>query len=639
MKRNWKAIGVVSVLLVLVTTSSAIIRPEFPPEVLYRESETVLVLELKVGAKDGKVVGEVKQILKGACEKKQLTIDLEASPLAVAAGGELKGLIARGQKQALLFTGRFENQEAGGGEPGDEEVKGMLHLGGPWNGQNQWFVLSQFEPGVWDMDKIDEYMLGCWNGSTDMLIRCINYIRSTPDAEVPVTGGVEWAGKLSFGKLETTAVDAVAVTLAGAGAKGKVAMPELFLPGGGGDRLYRWDGKTLADVTAKHKLASKSLAHAWGDFDADGRIDLASWDGKALAIHSQTDDGTFAGKTVDTGAALKNGCLALATVDVGQKGRPGLVASTKASPVLLTIQADGSVQCKPLVAKEWPGKELGAPGKCLVADLDGDALADVLQVCEGASLFYKGTGPGAFAPPVLSQVAVRGGSYDACLGDFDADGLPDVFIAAGVRNSLWHNLGAGKFRNLYPVSGEISYHSKSGGISACSGDFNNDGRQDILIAYGEQQMSPHLYFNRGFCSFGQAYEADLNEQRLLPEADAGQQAGCLGDFNGDGALDMVLVLKDGALWFFPREVDDEHALVAVAALPVGGSQAGPVNVTAWRNDRPLGAQVVRAGEPGAFFGTQEAGPIVIKWTMPGAKIQKKEIIVEEGPRGMVIGSK
>ena len=74
----------------------------------------------------------------------------------------------------------------------------------------------------------------------------------------------------------------------------------------------------MEDVTSKLALRSKSSVFAWGDFNRDGKLDLASWDGKELRIHWQKADGTFAAAAVKAGDALKNGCLSLSILDVGQ---------------------------------------------------------------------------------------------------------------------------------------------------------------------------------------------------------------------------------------------------------------------------------------------------------------------------------
>jgi len=257
---------------------------------------------------------------------------------------------------------------------------------------------------------------------------------------------------------------------------------------------------------------------------------------------------------------------------------------------------------------------------------------------EQGSLLYKATAPGAFAAPAKASPAVGRGRYGACLGDFDGDGLPDILTTAEDGNRLWQNEGGGTFSDMLIVSGEIAYISKSGGNGTMAGDFNNDGLQDALVMY-TAGMSPQLFFNRGYRSFGHARMVDLGEQKRLPQAAEGQQAGCLGELTGDGALDMALVLANGEVWVFPRKVEDGQALAIVACLPEGGEHVGPVTVSARRDKRLFGSQAVVAGGPGACFGVSEAGPVILTWRFPGGKVQQREVIVEEGPVRIVLGKK
>jgi hypothetical protein len=546
----------------------------------------------------GEAVATVQKVLKGELADKEVTVDLLAGAFQ-AQGQAVMERIAQGARQALLFVGFFR-EEGLSGQGGESEAKGLLHLGG------QWAVLSKWQD-QWDMDKLDPRLLGTWAGSTDMLLRAVQYVQSDPDADVPVTAGVEWAEEGLVGKVEGKVAAAIPVDLDGTG------KPTLYVADEGGDRLFHLQGSNWEDVTAPHKLTSRSVAACWGDFDGNGKLDLASWDGNELSIHAQGPDGSFTAAARIVAESLKDGCLALTTVDCGRAGRPALLASTQASPVLLLPQADGSFQGQPLVSGEFPGKDFGPAGQCLVADLDGDAVPDILQLFAQGALFYRGKAPGTFEAPVRTQAAAGKGRNGACLGDYDADGLLDVFVTAEDGNRLWHNLGGGEFLETLDASGEISYIAKPGGIGAQTGDFNNDGRQDILIEYGVG-ICPQLFFNRGFRSFGHARSVDLAELKRVPQAGEGQQAGCLADFNGDGALDMALVLANGEIWVFPRLVGDGGALGLTAALSVRSPYAGPLNVCAWRYERRMAGPNRRSGRLHRRSGGRPCDPEV---ALPG----------------------
>lgn len=281
--------------------------------------------------------------------------------------------------------------------------------------------------------------------------------------------------------------------------------------------------------------------------------------------------------------------------------------------------------------------DVGAQGAVFYADFDGDGLPDILQMFERAACFYKGTAPGKFAEPVKTQLALGKGKSTAQIGDYDADGLLDVFCSAEDGNHLWHNLGGGKFVNrLSPtlsrsMSGEIDYISKPGGVDGMTGDVNNDGRQDILVAYAE--MAPHIFFDRGFRSFGHAHEIDLAEQKLLEEASKGQQACALADFTGDGAQDLVIVLTNGDAWLFPRRVVGKALSVSVS---LGKDAPDPLLVVGYAGKRCLGAwNVTRGGNP-AFFGLTDAGTVTLKWKLPtGEEKSAKVDVIDRAVRYVV----
>ncbi|MFI5381682.1 MAG: FG-GAP repeat domain-containing protein [Tepidisphaerales bacterium] len=617
MNNKWVLPLALLLTVVLGVTARAYINPRFTPKDLVKDSELILVLEFKSPDAKGKAIATVKKVLKGDSKDKEVTFDLLAMPVPMQAQGKaIIDTIAEGEHEALLFVGKFQ-AEGTGLEGAGDKVAGLLHIGGKWS------IMELADNKTWEMEKIDEKMLGTFSGGTDMLLRCVTYVVADPNADVPVAEKVDWGEKIRIGKTNRKINTAAAVDLAG---DGKLAA---FLASEAGDQVFRWNEKTMEHVTAKLALQSKSVAFAWGDFNGDGRLDLASWDGKQLRIHQQKADGTFTPVDVKAGDAFKDGCVSLSILDIGRSGRPGLLVGTKAAPVILTLKEDGAAEGKSLVAGDFPGKDLGEAGPCVVCDFDGDSLPDVVQICSRGGLFYKGLAPGSFAPPVKNKVGFGQGRHGVCLGDYDHDGLPDILVvSAEAVPCLYQNLGGGKFANVLPRSGSFEYISKPGGIYCQTIDINNDGRQDIFVAY-DAGPAPQVFFNRGFRCFGLARRLETQLQESLPQASEGQQAGCVADFTGHNAMDMFIVLGNGELWLVPRQVDDP-ALAVVAAVSARSACAGPVVVTAFdQNKRPLGAWTVSAGEPGAFFGVAETGTLTLKWRWPGGGVQEKQVVVAD----------
>ena len=576
----------------------------------------------------------VKKVVKGRLERKEIAVDLLAGPFEQT-GKEVARMITGGTKEALLFAGKFEFDDGGGGMPDDDERPTHMHLGGLW------FTLSPYEKdNIWELDREDSFWLMAWEGGTDMLLRAVEYCLSDPNAKVPAYAEVEWAGAVKVGKVEGPVFAAAAVSLSDRDGA------DLFLACEKGDRLFRWNGGTLEDVTAAAAPRSASRVFAWGDFNGDGRLDLASHDGHALRLFLRQKDGAWTPLALKADAELKDGCLGLATVDCGRTLRTALVASTKGAPRLLMPMPGGGTLVETLpAAGDALRKDLGDGGRCLVEDFDGDGRPDVLQLYATGGLFYKGTAADKYAEPVKTEAALGAGRAETCVGDWDADGLPDLFVTAEDKIRVWQNLGGGRFAEVChgkggsfaTPSGDVAYLAKPGGSAAQCADFNNDGRQDLLIAY-RWEKCPGLFFNRGFRSLCKDYALDVGERKLLPlpQRGEGQQAACLGDFNGDGALDMAVVLTGGNLWVFPRKVENGNNRAVVVSLPAGAKHAGPVSVWAYAGERLLGAWSVRAGEPGTIIGLQEPGTVTLRWHAAGRKAREEQVVVKDGPLGVVL---
>jgi hypothetical protein len=607
--------------------ASAIINPDHTPVHLTRGARLILQLEAGPLGESDKLPLKLVNTLKGEPPASVLAVDL--SRLDTAERRAARALAGQtGTIPALLFIGGAPPPEDPDADFAGEDAWLLL--------RHQWFALTESADGVWEA--VEEQgeargrMQAVWYGSAGMLARAIRYIQADPHAHLPVEVEAVWDadGISKLATIEGAVHDAMAVDLAG---DGKLA---LHILADNGDRVFQWDADsgTLTDLTGRLKLGAKSRAATWGDFTGEGRLDLASWDGAALRLWAQTADGTFVER--DAGVTLESGCIGLTALDAGVTGRAGILVSTTAAPLLLTPVEGGRFAARAVGTSEdgtFAGAALGGAWPCVVADFDGDRVADILQPLADGALFYKGIKPGVFAPPqLLANLRAGAGGGRAFTGDYDHDGLLDLFVAGAAGCQLWHNLGGGRFESVLRESGEVDYITRPHAMGGATCDVNTDGRQDVLVLYSNS--GPHMFFNRGFRSFGYA-EQLLTGEAMPAEVLHGQQAGVIADFNGNGAQDLAVVSRQGGVWVLLQDAQKYRRLGAQVSLPAEATYRGPLTVSGWSEDRALGAWNVLPGIGAALFGVEAPGPVRLKWQLPGGAPQETTVIVEAPTRFVI----
>lgn len=128
----------------------------------------------------------------------------------------------------------------------------------------------------------------------------------------------------------------------------------------------------------------------------------------------------------------------------------------------------------------------------LTGDFNQDGLVDVFVACDQSpSLLYINRGNGKFS----EEAVLRGAAFDengkamsgmgAASGDYDGDGHPDIFRSnfSDERETLYHNRGGGEFDDVTIPAG-IAQNTRYVGWGCGFFDFDNDGRPDLLLVNG-----------------------------------------------------------------------------------------------------------------------------------------------------------
>lgn len=193
------------------------------------------------------------------------------------------------------------------------------------------------------------------------------------------------------------------------------------------------------------------------------------------------------------------------------------------------------------------------------ADVDNDGDQDIyvcrftyLENDKSANQLYINNGDLTFTEQAESfGIADKGFSIQATFFDYDNDGLLDVYIVnqppsiPNIGNKLtlerfsdilfsdrlYKNMGQGKFvdRTI-----ESKIRNFGFGLSATTGDFNNDGWQDIYVC-NDYDAPDHLYINQQDGTFkDQILESTGHISNFSMGSD-------IADYDNDGHLDVMIV--------------------------------------------------------------------------------------------------
>ena len=280
-------------------------------------------------------------------------------------------------------------------------------------------------------------------------------------------------------------------------------------------------------------VASGPMSIATGDFNGDGKADLiASCVGSGVvSILLNGGNGEFT--LVNSPSGLFNPDLSLViTGDFNGDGNVDAIISSKIQEQLYFLAGEGNGSLKSPVALSR--RTLGEIYSVTSADINNDGKVDLAFVADApAGLFVMlGEGNGEFKAPLLSTVA---GVSSIALADVNGDGLLDA-VTPATYGSLEISLGDGKGR--FGISRTTSTPAPIyGPNSTVAADFNGDGKLDLAIAeenFPTGQVSVVLGNGKG--GFGSPIIS-----ALLSEAINNGDGMFSGDFNGDGKLDLIIM--------------------------------------------------------------------------------------------------
>ena len=286
--------------------------------------------------------------------------------------------------------------------------------------------------------------------------------------------------------------------------------------------IHAASGNTSGSTTLTVTAASQALSYIAGpiltsgvghprgvvvaDFNGDGKPDIAvsNFDTNTIAVFLNDGLGNFAAPIVTTvqltNAGLNVGSLAVG--DFNEDGKADLVVATIAGgqvSIVLLGNGDGTFSPQPPIPNSFGFFH------ARVVDLNGDGHQDLVFAMNGSLGVSLGKGDGTFG----AMTSLPGGSFPGtylglAVADFNGDGKLDVAAsdlgsASGGFGTLvfYAGNGDGTFANATLVT--LSISSFPGSLA--SGDFNNDGKQDVLIGFPKAAL---ISFGNGDGTFNSA---------------------------------------------------------------------------------------------------------------------------------------
>jgi enediyne biosynthesis protein E4 len=406
--------------------------------------------------------------------------------------------------------------------------------------------------------------------------------------------------------------------------------PDLYVTQYGKSILYRNNGDgTFTDVTEKAGVAAPGWASSavWFDYDNDGRLDL------------------FVCRFVDFDKSKSKDCHA------GEDAKRGYCIPHLYKPMaswLFHNNGDGTFA--DVSKSSGIASVLGKAWGVVATDINNDGLMDLFVANDTvANFLFANRGKGRFEEiATQSGVAYSGeGRPRSGMGldsaDFNDDGWMDLFVANIDHEmySLYQNNHDETFDDQALATGIGAATRLMSGWGLKFFDYDNDGNLDLMLANGNpddliEELTHHqvgyqepliLFHNSGkkwtnvSPQSGPVFAKPLSARGLA-----------VGDFNNDGALDVLISVNDGTPLLLRNNIGSQNQWLGLKLI---GKKSNPdaigARITYQAGDLKRSRMKVGGGsylsyhDPRMVLGFGNRTKIdwlEVKWPQPSGRVER-----------------
>ena len=372
---------------------------------------------------------------------------------------------------------------------------------------------------------------------------------------------------------------------------------------------------TFTDVTDRSGAfgTAYGMGVAVGDYDGDGFPDLYVTQYPRNVLYHNNGDGTFTDVTEKAGVAAPGWTTSAVWFDYDNDGRLdlfvcGFLDFNKSNNIYCGT-TDIHAYCAPTVYGGTPCRlfhnngdgtftdvssetgvdsELARAWGAVAADVNNDGWMDLFVANDKSPNFLFANRQGKF-----EDIGVFGGVAYNTMGearsgmcvdaaDFDQDGRIDLLLTTVDHEmfSIYRNEDGEIFEDLAIPSGIGMATIRFSGMGSRFFDYDNDGEIDLILSNGHpdtavnQFVSDVTYAMRMllFRNTGKKWENVSERSGPIFSREIAARGLALGDFDNDGAVDLLISINDGAPILLRNNIAKQNHWIGVRLV---GRKANP----------------------------------------------------------------